>query len=45
LVTRRQGKNVVGKGGIEFAPAGVSHCPLDESQRPARVLVVLLKER
>lgn len=45
VVARRRGKNVVDKGGIEFAPAGVSHLSLNESRRPAWVLVVLLKER
>jgi quercetin dioxygenase-like cupin family protein len=45
VVTRGKGKTVVRKGGIEFAPRGAVHYSLNESKRPARVLVVLLKER
>ena len=45
VVTRGKGKTVVKKGQIEFAPKGVLHYSLNETRRPARVLVVYLKER
>jgi quercetin dioxygenase-like cupin family protein len=45
VVTKGKGKRVVRKGQIEYAPKGVIHYSLNESKRPARVLVVLLKER
>ena len=45
VVTKGQGKTVVKKGQIEFAPKGAVHYSLNETKRPARVLVVLLKER
>jgi len=44
VVTRGQGKRVVGKGGLEYARRGTVHRSLNEGRRPARVLVVLLKE-
>ena len=45
VVTKGQGKTVVKKGQIEFAPKGAVHYSLNETRRPARVLVVFLKER
>ena len=45
VVTRGKGKTVVRKGQVEWAPKGVVHYSLNETKRPARVLVVLLKER
>ena len=45
VVTRGKGKSVVKKGQIEFAPKGARHYSLNETKRPARVLVVYLKER
>ena len=45
VVTKGKGKTVVKKGEIEFAPKGAVHYSLNETKRPARVLVVLLKER
>jgi quercetin dioxygenase-like cupin family protein len=45
VITRGKGKSVVKKGEIEFAPKGAIHYSLNETKRPARVLVVLLKER
>jgi quercetin dioxygenase-like cupin family protein len=45
VVTRGRGKTVVKKGQIEFAPKGARHYSLNETKRPARVLVVYLKER
>ena len=45
VVTKGKGKTVVKKGEIEFAPKGAVHYSLNETRRPARVLVVLLKER
>ena len=44
VVTKGKGKTVVKKGEIEFAPKGAVHYSLNETRRPARVLVVLLKE-
>lgn len=45
VVTKGQGKRVVRKGEIEYAAKNTLHYSLNESKRPARVLVVLLKER
>jgi quercetin dioxygenase-like cupin family protein len=45
VVTKGKGKSVVKKGQIEYAPKGAIHYSLNETRRPARVLVVLLKER
>lgn len=45
VVTRGQGKRVVRRGEVEWAPKGVVHYSVNESRKPARVLVVLLKER
>ena len=45
VVTKGVGKRVVRKGEIEYASKGTIHYSLNEAKRPARVLVVLLKER
>ena len=45
VVTKGQGKRVVRRGEVEWAPKGVVHYSVNESRKPARVLVVLLKER
>ena len=45
VVTKGKGKTVVRKGQVEWAPKGVVHYSVNESKRPARLLVVLLKER
>lgn len=45
VVTTGKGKTVVKKGGIEYAPKGTVHYSVNETRRPARVLVVFLKER
>ena len=43
VVTRGQGRRVVRAGEIEYASKGTVHNSLNESRRPARVLVVYLK--
>lgn len=45
VVTKGKGKRVVRRGEVEWAPKGVMHYSVNESKKPARVLVVLLKER
>lgn len=45
VVTKGQGKRVLRKGEVEYASKGTVHYSLNESKRPARVLVVLLKDR
>ena len=45
VVTRGKGKRVLRKGDVEYASKGTVHYSLNETKRPARVLVVLLKER
>jgi quercetin dioxygenase-like cupin family protein len=45
VVTKGKGKNVVRRGEVEWAPKGVVHYSVNETKKPARVLVVLLKER
>ena len=45
VVTRGKGKRVLRKGEVEYASKGTMHYSLNETKRPARVLVVLLKER
>ena len=45
VVTKGKGKRVLRKGEVEYASKGTMHHSLNESKRPARVLVVLLKER
>ena len=45
VVTRGKARRVVKRGEIEYAAKGTVHYSVNESKRPARVLVVLLKER
>jgi quercetin dioxygenase-like cupin family protein len=45
VVTRGKGKRVLRRGEVEYASKGTLHYSLNETKRPARVLVVLLKER
>jgi quercetin dioxygenase-like cupin family protein len=45
VVTKGNGKRTVHKGEVEWAPRGAIHYSVNESKKPARVLVVLLKER
>jgi quercetin dioxygenase-like cupin family protein len=45
VVTKGRGKRVVHRGEVEWASRGDVHYSLNESTKPARVLVVLLKER
>jgi quercetin dioxygenase-like cupin family protein len=45
VVTKGRGKAVVRRGEIEYAAKDTIHYSLNESKKPARVLVVLLKER
>jgi len=45
VVTQGRGKAVLRPGGVEYAAKGTVHVSLNESRKPARVLVVLLKER
>ena len=45
VVTKGKPKTVVKKGALEWAPKGVIHYSVNETRRPARVLVVYLKER
>jgi quercetin dioxygenase-like cupin family protein len=45
VVTKGRGKAVLRAGEIEYASRGTVHMSLNESRKPARVLVVLLKER
>ncbi len=45
VVTKGKGKRVLRKGEVEYASKGTMHYSLNETKRPARVLVVLLKER
>ena len=43
VVTKGKGKQVVRRGEVEWAPRGVVHYSVNETTKPARVLVVLLK--
>jgi len=43
VVTRGRGRQVVRRGEVEYASKGTVHTSLNESKKPARVLVVLLK--
>ena len=43
--TKGRGKRVVKRGEIEYAAKGTVHQSLNEGKTPARILVVLLKER
>jgi quercetin dioxygenase-like cupin family protein len=45
VVTRGQGKRVLGRGEVEYASKGTVHYSLNETTKPARVLVVMLKGR
>lgn len=45
VVTRGRGRQVVRRGEVEYASKGTVHTSLNESKKPARVLVVLLKGR
>lgn len=45
VVTKGRGKTVVRRGELEYAAKDTIHYSLNESKKPARVLVVLLKER
>jgi len=45
VMTRGRGKQVVRRGEVEYASKGTIHLSLNESKKPARVLVVLLKEK
>jgi quercetin dioxygenase-like cupin family protein len=45
VVTKGKGTTVVKKGTVEYAPKGTIHYSVNDTKRPARVLVVLLKER
>lgn len=44
VVTRGQGRRVVRRGEVEYASKGTIHNSLNETKKPARVVVVLLKE-
>ena len=44
VVTKGRGKRVVRRGEVEWASRGDVHYSPNESKKPARVLVVLLKE-
>ena len=44
VVTRGQGRRVVRRGEVEYASKGTIHNSLNETTKPARVVVVLLKE-
>lgn len=45
VVTKGKGKRVVKRGEIEYAAKGTIHFSVNETKKPARVLVVLVKER
>ena len=45
VITKGHGRSRVRVGDIEWAPKGTVHYSVNDSQKPARVLVVLLKER
>ena len=45
VLTRGRGRRVVRRGKVEYASKGTVHQSLNETRQPARVLVVLLKER
>jgi quercetin dioxygenase-like cupin family protein len=45
VITKGQGRSRVPAGDIEWAPKGTVHYSVNDSEKPARVLVVLLKER
>ena len=43
VLTRGRGRRVVRSGEVEYASRGTVHQSLNDTRRPARVLVVLLK--
>ena len=43
VITKGKGKQRVRAGAVEWAPKGVVHYSVNETKKPARVLVVLLK--
>lgn len=45
VVTKGLGRRVVRRGEVEYASRGTVHLSLNDGRKPARVLVVLLKER
>jgi quercetin dioxygenase-like cupin family protein len=45
VLTRGRSKQVVRRGEVEYASKGTVHLSLNEGKKPARVLVVLLKEK
>jgi quercetin dioxygenase-like cupin family protein len=45
VVTRGHGKRVLRRGEVEYASKGTVHYSLNETRAPARVLVVMLKDR
>ena len=45
VVTRGKGKRTLRPGDVEYAAKYTVHSSLNETARPARVLVVLLKDR
>jgi quercetin dioxygenase-like cupin family protein len=45
VITKGQGRTRVRAGEIEWAAKGTVHYSVNDSKKPARVLVVLLKER
>jgi quercetin dioxygenase-like cupin family protein len=45
VVTKGQGRTRVRAGEIEWASKGTVHYSINDTKKPARVLVVLLKER
>jgi quercetin dioxygenase-like cupin family protein len=45
VITKGKGTQRVRTGEIEWAPRGTIHYSINDSKKPARVLVVLLKER
>jgi quercetin dioxygenase-like cupin family protein len=45
VLTRGRGRRTLKPGEVEYARKGTVHLSLNESSAPARVLVVLLKER
>jgi quercetin dioxygenase-like cupin family protein len=45
VITKGKGTQRVRAGEIEWAPKGTIHHSINDTKKPARVLVVLLKER
>jgi quercetin dioxygenase-like cupin family protein len=45
VITKGKGTQRVRTGEIEWAPRGTIHHSINDTKKPARVLVVLLKER